>query len=540
MIHFDNVSFTYPDASRPTLRSLNLKVQEGSLSLVVGPTGSGKTTLLGTVSGFVPRFTGGRLEGSVTVNGRATSAHRLKEMADLIGMVHQNPSRGFTTETVESELAYTMEQLGVEPQAMRKRVEETLDLLGLATLRNRRLSELSGGEAQRVAIGSVLTAHPRVLVLDEPTSALDPVAAEEVLATIVRLVHDLGLTVLMAEHRLERVVHYADVIAAFAPDGSVSAGDPSTVMEHSPLSPPVVELSRAVGWSPPAMSVRDARRLAPRLRTLLPSDAPRVRTEPGAGIEPSHPVVDAQQLTVTYGDVVAVRSLDLGLRSGAVTAIMGRNGSGKSSLLWALQGSGRRRSGRVEVGGVDPAGLEPVEARRLVALVPQNASDLLYLDSVGEECDRSDSQAAAPPGTCAAILSGLVPGLDHRAHPADLSEGQQLGLVLAIQMTARPRALLLDEPTRGLDYLAKRRLGAALADMATSGVAIVVATHDVEFVAEHAQRVVVLAEGEIVADGSTFEVVTSSPAFAPQVAKILSPAQYLTVADVVAALGDTR
>lgn len=212
MIRFEQVSVRYDGAERPTLSGVDLTIPEGELVLAVGPSGVGKSTLLGAVSGLVPHFTGGVLSGRVVVAGRDTSTHKPRELADLVGTVGQDPLAHFVTDTVEDELAYGMESLGLAPDVMRRRVEETLDLLGLAELRDRPIATLSGGQRQRVAIGSVLTPHPRVLVLDEPTSALDPAAAEDVLAVLQRLVHDLGTTVLMAEHRLERVVQYADQV----------------------------------------------------------------------------------------------------------------------------------------------------------------------------------------------------------------------------------------------------------------------------------------------------------------------------------------
>ena len=221
MITFDRVTVTYVDAGWPVLRDVSLTIEEGELCLVVGRTGSGKSSFLGTINGLVPHFTGGTLAGRVVVDGRDTAHHPPRELADVVGVVGQDPLAGFVTDTVEEELAYGMEQLAVPAQVMRKRVEETLDLLGLADLRAEPLLELSGGQQQRVAIGSVLTAHPRILVLDEPTSALDPTAAEEVLAAVTRLVHDLGVTVVLAEHRLERVAQFADRVIHLPGDGSV-------------------------------------------------------------------------------------------------------------------------------------------------------------------------------------------------------------------------------------------------------------------------------------------------------------------------------
>lgn len=553
MITFDRVSVVYDGADEPVLRDVNLVVDEGELCLVVGHTGVGKSTLLGAVNGLVPHFTGGTLYGAVTVDGRDTADHPPRELADAVGVVGQDPLDGFVTDTVEEELAYAMEQLAVPPAVMRKRVEETLDLLGLADLRHRALHELSGGQQQRVAIGSVLTAHPRVLVLDEPTSALDPTAAEEVLAAVTRLVHDLGVTVLLAEHRLERVVQYADRVIHLPGDGRVVSGPPSEIFTASSIAPPIVELGRAAGWSPLPLSVRDARRAARPLRTALEDTAPPpVRPEPDA---PGAEVLRARGITVAYRGVPAVRAVDLGLRAGEITALMGRNGSGKSSLLWALQGSGPRTSGTVRVGrngagepgpakGGDPKSLSAAEARRLVGLVPQTPTDLLYLESVEQELDRADTESATGTGvtgpSARAILDRLAPGIDRATHPRDLSEGQKLALVLAIQLTAAPRVLLLDEPTRGLDYRAKTQLIAMVDELAAEGRSVVISTHDVEFAARAADRVVVLAEGDAVADGPTTEVIVASPVFAPQVAKILSPLPYLTVDQVRAVLPGTE
>jgi energy-coupling factor transport system ATP-binding protein len=214
---------------------------------------------------------------------------------------------------------------------------------------------------------------------------------------------------------------------------------------------------------------------------------------------------------------------------------MGRNGSGKSSLLWTLQGSGRRDGGEVDVAGSDPAQLPADRARALVGLVPQNATDLLYLETVDEECAAADLQAAADPGSCRALLDRLAPGVDGARHPRDLSEGQRLSLVLAIVLTARPAVVALDEPTRGLDYAAKHQLAEAIADLAASGCGVLVATHDVEFVAQVADEVVVMAGGEVVSAGPADRVLAESPAFAPQMSKILGRG-WLTVDQVRAAL----
>ncbi len=536
-IALSRVSVTMPGAESPVLRDIDLTIEEGELALVVGRTGSGKSTLLGAICGRVPHFTGGTLTGHVRLHGRDTRDHRPRDLADLVGVVGQDPLAGFVTDTVEEELAYGMEQLGLSPSTMRKRVEETLDLLGIAELRDAALRELSGGQQQRVAIGSVLTAHPRVIVLDEPTSALDPTGAEEVLATITRLVHDLAVTVVVAEHRVERVLHYADTVVHVSSDGTVSSGTPAEMMVSSDIASPVVELGRYAGWSPLPLSVRDARRAAVDLRARLTTT---LSTSPDRPTGHSGDVVlSAKDVIVRHpGDVLAVAKVSLDLRAGEVTAVMGRNGCGKSSLLWAMQGSGELTSGTVRAASamVDPRSLDAGERRSLVGLVPQSAADLLYLDTVGGECEQADRESGTPAGTCASLLAQVAPGIPADRHPRDLSEGQKLALVLAVQLTADPPVLLLDEPTRGLDPTAKAVLSGVLRELASRGRSVVVATHDVEFVAECADRVVVMAAGEIVADGPTAEVVVSSPAFAPQVSKVTGPGPWLTVGDVRRAL----
>jgi energy-coupling factor transport system ATP-binding protein len=533
VIDLDRVSVTYDGASAPALTDVTLHVPEGELCLVVGPTGTGKTTLLKAVNGLVPHATGGTLHGRVTVGGRDTRDHPPRDLADLVGVVGQDPLAGMVTDVVEEELAYGMESLALPPDVMRRRVEETLDLLGLVDLRHRAIRTLSGGERQRVAIGAVLTVGPRVLVLDEPTSALDPPAAEEVLAALQRLVHDLGMTVLLAEHRLERVVQFADRVVLLRGTGRAPVvGEPADVLRDAPVAPPVVELARVARWDPPPLTVREARRRAGPLREALAG----LEATPERAVASAEALASLRGVVVRYGTTVALRHVDLELRAGEVLALMGRNGAGKSTLLGALTGVAAPTAGAVEVGGLAPHELAGRELVRRVGLVPQQPADLLYAPTVDEECAAADADSDAEPGTCRRLLDRLVPGLAGDHHPRDLSEGQRLALVLAIVLTAAPPVLLLDEPTRGLDLGAKVRLVEVLTELAAGGHAVVLATHDVELAAEVAHRTVVLADGEVVADGPTAEVVVGSPAFAPQVSKVLAPAPWLTVGQVADAL----
>ena len=255
MIELHDVGVTYADAARPVLTGVALTIPEGELALVVGRTGSGKSTLLRTINGLVPHFSGGTLHGRVVVDGRDTRTHRPRDLADLVGVVGQDPLAGFVTDTVEEELAYGMEQLGLPATTMRKRVEETLDLLGIAELRDVPLRELSGGQQQRVAIGSVLTAHPRVILLDEPTRGLDP-TAKAALSRVLRGLAQRGRSVVVSTHDVEFVAEVADRVVVMAAGEVVADGPTTEVVVSTPAYAPQVSKVTAPG---PWLTVDDVR-----------------------------------------------------------------------------------------------------------------------------------------------------------------------------------------------------------------------------------------------------------------------------------------
>lgn len=520
MIEVHNLSVRYDRA--PVLHNLTLTISEGEMTLIVGPTGSGKTTLLRALAAQVPHLTGGRLSGRILVSGHDTREHQPRDLAGIIGYVAQDPHLSFVTDTVEEELAFTLEQLGVAPELMRRRIEDVLDLLSIEHLRHRSLHTLSGGEAQRVAIGAVLTAQPRILILDEPTSALDPVAAEEVLAALSRLVLDSGLTIILAEHRLERVAQFADQVVALqpAPSGGMAAvaGSPATIFGVSEIRPPVAELGVLLGITPPPVTVREARRA---VRGLRPASPP-----PPSSHSPGAAAIQTESLTITYGDHVAVAGVSLTINSGEILAVMGRNGAGKSSLLWALAGALVPTRGRVN-------------GSAQVVLVPQSPEDLLFRLTVRGELEAAAAVAGSAAGLAKAhaLLEQISPGIDLATNPRDLSEGQRLALALTVQLLREPAVVALDEPTRGLDYPAKDRLAQIVRKLRDSGAAIVVASHDVEFLALIADRVVQLSGGTIVADGPARALLTDSAFSAPQMARVFAPVALLTVAEAHQALG---
>ena len=535
MITFKNVSLIYPNAQRTILEALNFEVFEGELVLVIGHTGAGKSSLIKLINGLVPHHTGGILTGEITVAGRSTRELKPGQLSDVIGIVGQNPINGFVTDIVEEEIAFGLETMGIAPEIMRKRVEEVLDLLSLAPLRNREIATLSGGEQQRVAIGAALVLNPKVLLLDEPTSALDPIAAEEVLSILHRLVHDLGLTVILAEHRLERVIQFADRIMRIGDDGEVVIGKPGEILEDSPIAPAIVNLAKALDLSDISLSVRELRRRTESIRELLQDlPLPTKITESRNEI-----LLSLNNVSVKYDTKYALSNISFEIKRGEVVALMGRNGAGKSSLLRSAVGQSPIISGTVLINGIDPVKLTGKNLIRHVGYVPQEPGDLLYGQSVKAECELADNDNGVTVGTTQRIYENLMAIPNLNVHPRDLSEGQRLGLALSVILSANPDLIILDEPTRGLDYVAKNKLIKILQKLvvdSNQARSVVIATHDVELVAEVAERVIFLAEGEIVANGPTREVLTSSPAFAPQVTKVLAPAAWLTVSEVVAAL----
>lgn len=534
MIRFENVTLVYPYVQRTIFEDLTFDVPEGEFVLIMGDTGAGKSTLLKLMNGLVPHHTGGIFSGTITVDGRDTALHKPRELVDLIGIVGQNPALGFVTDTVEEELVFGMESLGIAPEIMRKRVEDTLDLLALAPLRSRTLASLSGGEQQRVAIASVLTMNPKVLLLDEPTSALDPIAAEEVLATLSRLVHDLGITVVIAEHKLERVLQFVDRVIYVKNDMTVEVGSPQSILKRSRIAPPIIELSRALESNEVPLTVRDAKRSIGKLAEKL-TPPPRKTSKNN-----DRELLKVSNATVSYGAKIALHDFSMTVTAGEIVAVMGRNGAGKSTLLTTLVGLRILDQGKALVDGLNPRELRGRELTQNVAFVPQESSDLLYSQSVAEELANSDRDNGLELGSSEKLLRVLIPDIDLSLHPRDLSEGERLCLVLSIVLACSPKVLVLDEPTRGLDYRAKQRLIHALRTFIHAQSTIIVASHDVELVAEIATRVIVLADGEKVADGEVAEILTSSPAFAPQVAKVLAPAKWLTVAEVLQSLGEIR
>jgi len=514
-IRWEAVGFAYPDGPA-VLDAVELEVEAGEVMLVIGNSGSGKSTLLRTTNGLVPHSSGGRFRGEVVAFGRSIRSSKPRDLADVVGFVNQDPEAQFVVDHVEHDLAFVLENLGTDQATMRRRVEEVLDALGIAHLRDRSPATLSGGEKQRCAIAGALAAAPAALVLDEPTSMLDPQGADDVLAAVGRLNDDLGTTVFMAEHRLERAAPMADR-AVLVGGGTVAPpGPPPDVIAGYDGAPTVTELGRLLGWEPLPLTVREARAA---VRRHGPVDlSPVSSSDPAAA--PGRALLTATGLRVAPGRETVLAGVDLTVAEGEVIALLGRNGSGKTSLLRCLAGALAPQQGSVR-------------ADQPIAYVPQDPNALLFSPTVRRElAETLRLIGRRDHGDIDRWLAALDLEPLAERHPRSLSAGERQRVAIAAVAIGDAPLLLLDEPTRGIDAPSRVALERAVAAHAASGGAVVLATHDVELAARCATRVIVLGGGEVVADGPGRDVLSGS-LFAPQVLRVLPP--FLTVAEVMAA-----
>ena len=513
----EGLTYRYPGAVSDALRGVSLTVEPGEFVLLCGRSGSGKSTLLRAGCGLVPHFHGGAISGELEVAGMDIRSHGPAELSTAVGLVAQEPESQVVSATVRAELELPLELRGMESGARSRAVEEVALALGIDDLLERTTDTLSGGELQRVALAAALATRPRLMLLDEPTSQLDPVAGDELISLLRRLNEEWGVSVILGEHRLERCLAAADRVVALDAGALAFDGAPHGFLEWAldadpALATPAARLFRDAGL-PIAVSVREAR------RTVAERGLGRGREE--ARVEGSYSArrhsgpsgdhaLSVRDLWVELGEgeerIEALRGIEVELEPGERVALMGRNGAGKTTLLRAAAGLLEPRRGRLE-------------APRGVALLPQRPGDLLVRETVGEELS---SEA----GRQALRLFGLerLEGAD----PRDLSGGERQRLALAIVVAGRgpgggrpPGAVLLDEPTRGMDRARKGELAELTGELTDAGAAVLIATHDVEFAATFAERVVLMGRGEVVADGPIGELLAGGWYFSTEVARVL-------------------
>ncbi len=510
-------SYRYPgeNASAPVLTCASFELEPGSFTVLAGVSGSGKSTLLRALCGLVPHFHGGEASGELEVGGLDVREHGPGELAAICGTVFQEPESQVVLGRVRAELELPLEHRGEPPAAVARAVEETALSLGVAHLLGRRTETLSGGELQRVALAAAMVHGPQLLLLDEPTSQLDPVAGDELIFLLRRLNEDWGTAVVVAEHRLERCLSSADRVIALAGGAIAHDGTPEEHLawasEAMPvLATPAARLFSLAGLPGHPVSVKQARAGLRAAGAELPAPA---TSAPANGHGPlrrlrgrSRKAPSALGLRGLWYEIpdgpTVLNALDLSFRPGERVALMGRNGAGKSTLLRLAKGLISPTRGRIERAGE-------------IALLLQSPGDYLIHEHAVDEA-----------GAGAVAAAGL--GGREAAHPRDLSGGQRQRLALEVVLSGGPQAaVLLDEPTRGMDRDHKDELAARIDELARAGSALVVATHDTEFAASFAQRIVLLGQGTVIGDGPPVEVLGGGRHFSTEVARATEGAALL-------------
>lgn len=527
-IKIKDLTYYYPNMEKPALDKINLEIPGGQFVLLVGGSGCGKSTLIRAIAGLVPDFYGGSYGGKIYINDKEVRQMERRSLVQQVGVVFQDPESQLVMTSVEQEIAFGLENLGLPNSLMKRRVMEVTGALALSGCLHSFIPELSGGQKQKVALASVLAMQPEILVLDEPTSQLDPVAGEEILTMVKRLNEENGITVILVEQRLERCFHLADRVLVMESgrilyDGAPDAAARWAVKNDLPFVPPLARLFAGAGYPDVPLTVKRGREI---LRSYYPLSGLSVQASkiksPGPGGDEC--LVDIQNLWFTYPNgKEALKNINFKIRPGDFIVIMGGNAAGKTTLLKNINGLLKPGRGQVKVLNRDTKKLSVEELASTVGYLSQDPNDYLFLPTVREELAFTLNNLGLPDnGISKEILSRLQLTPHAGVFPRDLSAGERQRVALASVLVARPRLLLLDEPTRGLDYRLKAELGNILRELQKEGTAIVVVTHDVEFAAEYADSIVLMAEGTIIAGGSKYQMLTRSTFYSPQVSKLFN------------------
>ena len=504
--HIENLTFSYPGSVTPTLDGVSLDIEKGEFLLLCGRSGSGKTTLLRQLKPTLAPY--GKRQGEVFFDGKPIGEMTSREQAEKIGFVMQDPQEQIVTDKVWHELAFGLENLGCDPAVMRLRVAEMASFFGIQDWFHREVAELSGGQKQLFNLASVMAMQPEVLILDEPTSQLDPISAGDFLNTLKKINRELGTTIVITEHRMEDIFPAADRVAVMEDGRLTFLGSPREVglalrESASPLFsalPAPVRVYYAVnpaGRCP--LTVREG-------RAWLSEEFPE-----GASVdalpEPACPDTDGEaalvikecwlRYTRTGPDVL--RGLNLRVPRGSLFAILGGNGTGKSTALKAVCGSVKAYRGSIEILGKRQRDYRPRELfRGCLSMLPQDPRSLFVKETVLEDLQEMGAEQAAVEETAA--LCRITELLS--ANPADLSGGELQRAALAKVLLRKPKLLLLDEPTKGMDSIFKAEFAAILDRLCREGVTVVMVSHDVEFCAEYAQLVGLFFDGQLITTGT--------------------------------------
>ncbi|CQR74510.1 Putative HMP/thiamine import ATP-binding protein YkoD [Sporomusa ovata DSM 2662] len=553
MVQLCNVSFTYRHRSTPSVKDVSLHISAGEFLLLTGATGCGKSTLLKMLNGLIPHESGGTLAGKVLVGGRSTSDLGVAEMSRTVGMVFQNPDDQIFSTTVFDEVAFVLENMGMTSVQIEPQVWEALQLVGLLDKAEASVHSLSGGQKQRLAVAAVLAAKPKVLALDEPISQLDPQGAVELLSVLRQLNANLGITIIIVEHRLHEVLPLCHKVAIMDAGKLIwqgkceeAYGRPELFAAYGLRLPQPVTICHQLGVAVSSAKVSEAvtairqRYAVPHYEVLAAATAP---ARPEALPTKLPAVVTARSLSFYYDNPaqLILKEVDFTLFPGQFIALMGSNGAGKSTLLHLIGGLLKPAAGEITVLGQESA-VSPA-----VGMVLQNPDFMLFNSTVREEIGFSLQQqrqgdAAGWTGYCQLLVDKLgLSGLEEE-FPLALSRGQRLRVAIAAVLSCRPPVLLLDEPTTGQDIGHIEDIALLLKEYTRQDGSIVFCSHDTEVAARFADRIVVMHQGQIVADGAPAaifqdQVILKTSGLKPPAVLLTAQALYhgtaLTVEEVV-------
>jgi energy-coupling factor transport system ATP-binding protein len=511
------LSYRYPGQAKDALKRIDMTVHEGEFILLMGPSGGGKSTLLRALTGAIPHLYGGEISGDVIIYGRNTRNHGPKEFADLLGMVFQDPEAQLVMTSPENEVRFGLENIGVENGGIERRIEESLEITNIGNFRKRFIPEMSGGEKQKLAMASIIAMDTNILLLDEPTSQLDPKSAEEILSILRKFNEERGVTIILVEHRLERCFRFADR-AVFLKDGEIVLDDRmddyivKARKSGGIFLPPITYLSGTRGNEVPT-TVKEARKIVH--NALLNNELSYVsRSIP---FQTGRNLIHLSNVDFSYGNSKVLSGLDLRIREGEKIALVGRNGAGKSTLLKLMNGILKPDQGRVTVNGMDTRRHPTSKLAKICGYLSQNPSDYLHQKTVEKEIFLGVAKSDVDLSYMAWIIESLSLEEHLDTYPRDISAGERERVALASILALRPKVLALDEPTRGMDYTQKDILARMLNEEGKGKLASIVATHDVEFITAYANRVIILGNGNILADGPPKKVLPGSLLFSPQV-----------------------
>ncbi|WP_206460086.1 ABC transporter ATP-binding protein [Anaerovorax sp. IOR16] len=511
LLHIKNLEFTYPDEKEKALKGVDLTVEQGEFIVICGQSGCGKTTLLRLLKREIAPA--GEQSGTILYDGTKLSNLEDRTAACEIGYVMQNPESQIVMDKVWHELAFGLENMGISTPEIRRRVGEMASFFGIQTWFRNQTADLSGGQKQLLNLASIMVMHPKVLILDEPTSQLDPIGASEFIATLQKLNKELGLTILLVEHRLEDVFPIADKVVVMEQGRVILCDTPENVgqelkcvsQEHQMLMglPSAVRIYNQLNVDDACpLTVRDGRGF---LSRNFKKDRARLNVVKRKAEENGEAIVRLKEAWFRYERDLpdVLRGVDLEVYSGETFCILGGNGTGKTTTLKVISGQARAYRGKVEIQGKNIKEYKGIELyRHNIALLPQNPQSAFVKSTVEEDlnevCKAMNYNKDEGKKFIADIIEKL--GISHlvQKHPYDLSGGEQQKAALAKMLLLKPKILLLDEPTKGIDAYSKQVLRTILTDLKEQGITVIIVTHDVEFAALCADRCAMFFDGEVV------------------------------------------